>query len=55
MENIKDLERKYVEKFGDMFPNIGISEEYEREIILESLAQAKDAYELGFFNLEDCY
>lgn len=55
MENIKDLESKYVEKYGDMFPNIGISEEYEREIILECLAQGKDAYELGFFNLEDCY
>ena len=38
-----------------MFPNIGISEEDEREIILEYLAQSKDAYELVFFNLEDCY
>lgn len=55
MKNIKDMKSKYVEKFGDMFPNIGISEEDEREIILECLAQAKDAYELGFFNLEDCY
>ena len=55
MKSIKDMKSKYVEKFGDMFSNIGISEEDEREIILECLAQAKDAYELGFFNLEDCY
>lgn len=55
MENIQDLENKYLEKFGDLFPNIGISKEYEKEIILECLAQNKDAYELGFFNLDDCY
>lgn len=48
IENIKDLESKYVEKFGDMFSNIGISEEDEREIILECFAQGKDSYELVF-------
>ena len=52
MKEIEKLENKYIERFGSMFPNIGISEEYEKEIILECLKQRKDAYELGYFTLD---
>ena len=52
MKEIEKLENKYIERFGSMFPNIDISEEYEKEIILECLKQGKDAYELGYFTLD---
>ena len=55
MKDIKELENEYIDKFGDLFPNIGISKEYEKEIIVNCLSKGKDAYELGYFNLEDCY
>ncbi|MBS6535815.1 serine/threonine protein phosphatase [Peptoniphilus harei] len=55
MKNIKDLEDDYIERFGDLFPTIGISRDYEKEIILICLAKDKDAYGLGYFDLEKCY
>lgn len=30
MKNIKDLEDDYIERFGDLFPTIGISRDYEK-------------------------
>lgn len=55
MKTIKELENEYIDKFGDLFPNMGISREYEKEIILTCLAKDKDAYELGYFDLEKYY
>lgn len=55
MKTIKELENEYIDRFGDLFPNMGISREYEKEIILTCLAKGKDAYELGYFDLEKCY
>ena len=52
MKEIEKLENKYIERFGSMFPNIGISEEFEREIILDCLENGKDAYELKYFDLD---
>lgn len=53
MKNIKQLEKEYIERFDDLFPNIGLSEAKEREILLKCLKEDKDAYELGFFTLEN--
>lgn len=55
MKDVKELENEYIDRFGDLFPNIGISREYEKEIILTCLDKDKDAYELGYFDLEKCY
>lgn len=52
---MKKLENEYIARFGDLFPNMGISREYEKEIILTCLDKGKDAYELGYFDLEKCY
>lgn len=54
-DDLNTLRSKYLEKFDDYFPNIGISKEYEKVIILNCLSKGKDAYELGYFNLEDDY
>ncbi|EFM24784.1 hypothetical protein HMPREF9225_1650 [Peptoniphilus duerdenii ATCC BAA-1640] len=54
-DDLTALRTKYLEKFDDYFPNIGISKEYEKEIIVNCLSKGKDAYELGYFNLEDDY
>lgn len=53
MKNIKQLEKEYIERFDDLFPNIGLSGAKEREILLKCLKEDKDAYELGFFTLEN--
>lgn len=50
---IIQLENEYIEKFGDLFPNIGLDAEEERKIILKCLEEDKDAYELGFFTLDN--
>lgn len=53
MKNIRQLEKEYVERFEDLFPNISLDEREERKIILKCLEEDKDAYELGFFTLEN--
>lgn len=52
---MEKLENEYIARFGDLFPNMGISREYEKDIILTCLDKGKDAYELGYFDLEKCY
>lgn len=54
MKDLRQMEEAYIERFGDLFPNISISKEYEKEIIEACLKQNKDAYELGYFDL-DCF
>lgn len=53
MKNIRQLEKEYVERFEDLFPNISLDEREERKIILKCLEEDKDAYELCFFTLEN--
>lgn len=53
MKTIEQLENEYIERFDGMFPNISLDETKEREIILKCLEEDKDAYELGFFTLEN--
>ena len=52
MKKIEDLRNEYIEKFDDYFPNMGLSEDKEIEIIEKSLKEGKDAYELGYFELD---
>lgn len=49
---ILQLENEYVERFGDLFPNMGLDGEEEIKIILKCLEEDKNAYELGFFTLD---
>lgn len=49
---IIQLENEYVERFGDLFPNMGLDGEVEIKIILKCLEEDKNAYELGFFTLD---
>lgn len=49
---IIQLENEYVERFGDLFPNMGLDGEEEIKIILKCLKEDKNAYELGFFTLD---
>ncbi len=55
MNKLEKLKKKYIEKFDDYFPNIGISEEKEIEIIEKCLKEDKDAYDLGYFDLNNLY
>lgn len=52
---LENLREKYIELFDDMFPNISISEGTEREILERCIKEKKDAYELGYFSLENDY
>ncbi|MDU5470903.1 MAG: serine/threonine protein phosphatase [Peptoniphilus harei] len=52
---MEKLENEYIARFRDLFPNMGISREYEKEIILTCLDKGKDTYELGYFDLEKYY
>lgn len=52
MKKIVDLRNEYIEKFDDYFPNMGLSEDKEVEIIEKCLKEGKDAYELGYFKLD---
>ncbi|OFK79770.1 hypothetical protein HMPREF2800_05220 [Anaerosphaera sp. HMSC064C01] len=47
---IIQLENEYVERFGDLFPNMGLDGEEEIKIILKCLKEDKNAYELGFLH-----
>lgn len=49
---IIQLENEYIERFGDLFPNMGLDGEKEIKIILKYLEEDKNAYELGFFTLD---
>ena len=55
MNNIKKLRELYRDKFDDNLPNMTISEDYEIEIIKKCLKEEKDAYELGYFDLNYIY
>lgn len=52
---IESLRIKYIELFDDMFPNLSINEVTEREILERCIKENKDAYELGYFNLNNDY
>ena len=55
MNSIEELRELYREKFDDNLPNMTISEDYEIEIIKKCLKEEKDAYELGYFDLNYIY
>ena len=55
MNNIEELRELYREKFNDNLTNMNISEDYEIEIIKRCLKEEKDAYELGYFDLNYIY
>ena len=55
MNNIEELRELYREKFNDNLPNMTISEDYEIEIIKRCLKEEKEAYELGYFDLNYIY
>lgn len=52
MKKIEGLRNEYIEKFDDYFPNMGLSEDKEVEIIEKCLKEGKDAYELDYFKLD---
>lgn len=53
MKDLIKLRGKYIDKFDDYFPNISLSEKREIEIIKDCLEKGKDAYQLGYFELEE--
>ena len=50
-ELLEKLQKEYIKKFKDGFPNINMSNKREIEIIKNCLEKEKDAYELGYFDL----
>jgi hypothetical protein len=55
MNNIEELKELYRDKFDDNLPNMTISKDYEIEIIKRCLEEEKDAFELGYFDLNNIY
>lgn len=55
MDNIDKLREEYRIKFGDNIPNMTISFEEEIEILERCLKEEKNAYELGYFDLDNIY
>lgn len=55
MDNIDKLREEYQIKFNDNIPNMTISFEEEIEILECCLKEGKDAYELGYFDLDNIY
>lgn len=57
---MKDLEKRleqakkaYIDMFDDYFPNMSISLEKQIEIAETCVKKKKDAYELGYFILDE--
>lgn len=54
-ERLKKAKKIYIEMFDDYFPNISINKERELEIAEKCIKAKKDAYEMGYFNLDSDY